>query len=472
MNFGDSIWYNNYMSFIRPWAIWRRVQYLVGLFLSLGVVGVLIFFTNFYVPPNCFDRTANGDETGVDCGGGCVQICQADVVPPRVVWTESFEITKGQYNVVAYVENANKEAGAPVLNYTFQLFSNGEMVGEREGQTVLPPDSIYPIFEGRVFVDGAEPVTETKVILEQSELWLPSTVGRDQFRSTDINLISADSRPQLYVDIENTTLLPADNIEVVATVFNEKGDPVTASQTFIDNIEPRSTEGIVFTWPNPIAKTIKNCVIPTDVTVAIDLSGSMNNDGSNPPQPITKALEAAGTFIDNLRNNDQVSVVTFDSKANLVTGLTNQHNTIADTTRKLKIDPGEETGFTNTVDALKLAQAELGSDRHNENARRVLVLLTDGLPTISGNADVVKEAEELSKSLNESGIEIYSIGLGNNVDQQFIRNIASYTDNAYFAPTGTELSRIYTQITSSLCEVGPTKIDIIAKTKTNFAPLQ
>lgn len=460
------------MSSIRPWAFWRRVQYLTGLFLVIGMAGVLIYFTNFYEEPNCFDGLMNGSETGIDCGGGCVQICAAELLPPRIVWTDSFQITGRQYNAVAYVENPNQTAGTPVLEYTFELFSRGVKVGERSGKTILPPNSIYPIFEGRVNVEGDEPVTETRITLEQSDLWLPSSVERDQLRSVDIELTGADSRPQLKVEIENTTLVSAENVEVVATIFNENGSPVTASQTFVDTISPRSTEDIVFTWPNPIAKTVKNCVIPTDVAVAIDLSGSMNNDGENPPQPITKALNAASLFINNLKERDQVSVISFATEATLVTPLTSQHDTVAESTLDLIIDPSSETGFTNTIDALKIAESELSSVRHNPDARRVLVLLTDGLPTKSGDGDVVREAEELAKLIDSNGVEIYSIGLGNNVDKQFIRNIASDINNAYLAPTGEELNSIYNEITSSLCEVGPTKIEIIAKPETSFAPLR
>lgn len=460
------------MSFIRPWALWRRIQYTIGFFLSLSVVGVLIYFINFYVPPNCFDGLLNGQESGIDCGGGCVQICAASLFPPRVVWTDSFQITDNQYNVVAYVENTNQTAGTPELEYTFELFNGDTKIGERTGKTILPPNSVYPIFEGRVFISGDKPVTSTNIILQPAKLWLPSSVGRDQFRSVDINLSGADSRPQLSVEIENTALVPAENVEVVATVFNEKGEAVTASQTFIDKIDARSTEDIVFTWPNPIAKTVKSCVIPTDVVLAIDLSGSMNNDGDNPPQPVTRALEAAGKFVEELNTKDQVGVVTFATKAEEITSLTSSHEQIAEAVRGLSINPKEEAGFTNTVDALKLSSSILNSNSHNGDARRVLVLLTDGLPTAEGDSDVVTEAEQTAQSINENGVEIYAIGLGSGVDQDFIRNIASARTNAYFAPTGEDLNSIYTKITSSLCEAGPTKIDVVAKTETNFAPIR
>ncbi|MCA9357591.1 VWA domain-containing protein, partial [Candidatus Kaiserbacteria bacterium] len=434
--------------------------------------GVLIFYINFYQPANCFDLVMNGHETGIDCGGSCVRICAAGVSSPQVVWTESFKITEGQYNAVAYIENKNQIAATPELNYKFQLLNNGIVVAERSGTTVLPPNSSYPIFEGKILTDSRQEVTETKIILEPVDMWIPATVGYSQFRSQDIKLSSSDFKPRLDVKLENTELTPANNVEVVATIFNESGRPVTASKTFTERIEARSSKDLVFTWPSPIAKTVKSCEIPTDVMIGIDVSGSMNNDGDNPPQPITDVIGAASRFVNSLKEKDQVSVVTFATRAETITRLTNLHGAVANAVQALSISPVEEHGFTNTSDALTTAQTELNSERHNQDARRVLVILTDGLPTESGDEDAVAKAITVATELNENGIEVYAIGLGKNVDQTFIKAIASDESNAYFAPTGNDLEAIYKEITTSLCEVGPTKIDVIAKTKTNFTPLR
>ena len=116
---------------------------------------------------------------------------------------------------------------------------------------------------------------------------------------------------------------------------------------------------------------------------------------------------------------------------------------------------------------------ELNSERHNEDARRVLIVLTDGLPTDPDDErPIIGETEDLAHQLDLSGIEIYAIGLGENVDKGFIRNLASREDTAYFALDSTDLGDIYDSITGAICEVGPTKIDVIAKTTTNFTPLQ
>ena len=456
----------------RPWAAWRRFYYGSGLASVLVIIALTVYYSNFYVAPTCLDGQRNGIETGVDCGGNCVQVCAADVLPPEVVWTQHFPITDGQYNVVGYIENNNQTIGTPELHYTIELLNQGTVVAERTGTTILPPNSVYPVFAGRVFTDDKQPVTDTRLTFAAPELWLPASAGAEQFRTRDISLQAADTDPELTVSFENTSLRPAEDVEVVATIFNDRGEPVTASQTFVEEIPPRSSRELVFTWPNPIAKTVRSCIIPTDVALGIDLSGSMNNDNDTPPQPITDALAAASSFVTNLRTDDQVAVVTFATRAAVTTPLTNFHSDVAAAIRSLSISPAEETGFTNTVEALERAQRELNSKRHNPDARRVLVVLTDGLPTAAGGVDPTNQAVATAAALRDDGIEIYAIGLGEAVDRGFIERLASNRSNAFFAPTSADLDAIYEEITTALCESGPTKIDVIAKTSANFEPVR
>lgn len=456
----------------RRWAFRRRIEYGVGFFATLLFISggsYALFHEDTY---SCFDGLQNGEERGVDCGGACVRICALDTIPPKILWANSFEIVPGQYNTVAYVENLNEIAATRQLKYTLELYDGNTLVTTRTGATILPPNSIYPIFEGRIITDGRE-ITETKLILEPVEVWQPANLGREQFRTSGINLTGADAQPRLDVSIENTELTSAGRVEIVATLFNESGAPLTASQTYVDDISPRSSKDIVFTWPNSIAKTVSSCIIPTDVVLAIDLSGSMNNDGEVPPQPVTDALLAAGDFIERLAEKDNAGVVTFASTAEVQTELTSTHQNTSNLIQMLRIKPEEETGFTNTVAALEAARLELSSSRHNINARRVLVLLTDGLPTgKQDQAEIITEVETKARELFREGVIVYAIGLGQNVDSEFISNVASTRDRAFFAPNRNDLAQIYSEITSSLCETGTAKIDIIAKTEANFTPLR
>lgn len=460
------------MNIARPWAFWRRVQYASGVVLFVIFAGTSSYFLFSDDTVTCFDGLQNGDERGIDCGGACVRICSADAEPPNIVWAESFEIAPGQYNATAYVENVNDVASVERLMYTFELLNDGVIVASRRGETPLPPDSIYPVFEGRINTNG-QTVTETRLTIDPIMLWQPATLGREQFSVSNIALTRADDRPRLDAEVTNRELVPANNVEVVATLFNDAGQPLTSSETFVEEIAGRDKASIVFTWPNPIAKTVRTCAIPSDVVLAIDLSGSMNNDGNNPPQPVTDATTAAARFVERLEPADQAAVVTFATDAVLATSLTEDKSAVANTITTLQIDPAEERGFTNTVAALEAVQAELESSRRNVDARRAAIILTDGLPTGAGDSTaLIARATTLADEISAAGAAVYAVGLGENADESFVTALASSEEQAYFAPNGAELDRIYTEITGALCETGTAKIDVIAKTAANFTPLR
>lgn len=478
------------MSTFRPWAFWRRLQYLFGFGVFWSLVGSLIYFGNYYTPANCFDGVMNNGEIGVDCGGKCVRICAFSVTPPQIVWAESFKIIDGQYNAVAYIENKNLEASTPALSYKFKLFKDENIIAERTGTTVLPPNSVYPIFEGRIQTeDGLEP-TKTVIEVEPIEMWVPATIGRDQFKTLSFELLGSDSRPRLNVKIENTELTSAKDIEVVATIFNQAGKPITASQTFVDNFDPRSAQDIVFTWPNPIAKTVRSCDIPSDIMLVLDRSGSMAADGGLPPEPLESAKQAAKSFVKLVRSQDLLGFFSYatNPSAPIEQILSANLNAVSDSIQSVKM--GEDgVQYTNMGEAFNTALQELTSERHREDARKVMVFLTDGDVTRPVNPETgladreyaAKYALDMAKKAKDVDVIIYTIGFGDFFkadneavarDVDLIRNLASDKDKYFEAPTIKDLERVYGEIAGSICEVGPPRIDIITKTDTNFAPLR
>jgi Mg-chelatase subunit ChlD len=475
---------------LRPWAYWRRLQYgsLFTVFWIL-VIGS-VYYLNFYQAPSCFDKQQNGNEGGIDCDGSCVRICSASVIPPVILWAESFEIIDGQYNALAYIENKNKEASTADLRYSFKLLDGEEVIAEVSGKTILPPDSVYPIFAGRIETKDDRKPTKTIIEIEPPEMWQPATVGRDQFRTLSFELLGSDTEPRLNVKIENTELTKAEGVEVVATIFNQAGKPVTASQTFIDDFDPRSSREIVFTWPNSIAKTVRSCEVPSDIMLVLDRSGSMAADGGEPPEPLESAKKAAASFVRLVRNTDQMGYVTYATTPSqpIEQTLTNNLALIDSAIQNTKM--GEDgVQYTNMGDAFAVALTELTSSRHRDNARKVLVFLTDGDVTRpvnpqTGEPDRLYAANyalEMAKKAKDAEVTIYTIGFGDFFnsegsevarDIELIKSLASDPALYFEAPTVAKLQAVYQQIANDLCEEGPTKIEIITKTSTNFAPLR
>mgnify|MGYP003440433941 FL=1 len=470
---------------LRKWAFWRRVQYGSAFLALCALIIVPVYLVYFVVEPTCTDGFMNGDERGVDCGGSCFLICAFDIAPPTIVWAESFKVLDGQYNAVAYIENTNREVGTPELSYIFKLYDDEGLITERAGVTVLPPDGVYPIFEGRIQTEGRIP-TRTTIEFDTDTIWRPGEVGRDQFTLDRRELRDADSLPRLVTQLSNTSLDTARDVEIVAVIFDSQKRPLTASRTFLTEFEGRTSEEVVLTWPHPIAKTVRSCEIPTDIMMLLDRSGSMAADGGSPPEPLESAKQAAAQFVARLKDKDQVGYLSYATEPSspIEQSLTQNRTLVEEAIQKtiLGIDGIQ---YTNIGDAIKTAAAELTSSRHNENARKVLVLLTDGDVTrpvdpATGKLDRSYASTYALNAASEAKaqeISIYTIGLGKvfadetqevNRDVGLIQNIA--TDAAYYytAPSIDDLSRVYQEISTSLCEDGASVIEVIAKPKTSF----
>lgn len=473
----------------RPWAFWRRVQYGSGLAVFLSSLAGLLYFVYFFAPANCFDNEMNGSERAVDCGGVCVRICVADVVPPRVVWSESFKVTDGQYNAVAYLENRNELAATPNLSYTFTLFDGTEIIAERTGRTILPANSTYPIFEGRIATKDNRTPTRTTMTIAGSDIWQPVAVGREQFTTTNITLSSADLRPRLVAQVENNNIFDATQVEVVATIFNQLGKPVTASQTFVDSIPGQSKKEVVFTWPQPIAKTVRSCEIPSDVMIVLDRSGSMAADGGTPPEPLESAKQAAGSFVGLLQPRDAFGFLSYATAPTAPEQvLTSNRTALMEAISAVSMG-ADGIQYTNMGDAISIAASELTGSRHRADARKVIVFLTDGDVTRPVNPDTGKAdrdyaagyAKAAAEAAKTKDVIIYTIGFGDFLraadgevarDTSLIKSLASDPGNYFEAPTIADLKRVYKAIATSICEVGPARIEVIPKTEANFTPLR
>lgn len=451
----------------RWWAFWRRVQYGLGFLVLFGLIGAGLYFGYWYTPPSCFDGVMNGVERGIDCGGSCSRVCSADIVAPSVTWAESFRIVDGQYNAVAYIENRNAGVGTPQIGYTFRLFDAEGLITERKGTTQLPPHGSYPLFEGRIST-GTRIPTRTELELDNDAVWLPVVASSAQFTVLMHALASADSAPRLTAEVRNEDLERIRDVEVVATIFDSKKKPLTASRTVVQDFPGRSNQTVVFTWPEPIAATLRSCEVPTDVVLAIDLSGSMNSDSVNPPEPLTSVLSAARSFVSRLNDHDQSAVVTYATDARIAQQLTGDVTAVADLISALKIDPREETGSTNTGEAIKSITAALSSAAHNENARKVAILLTDGLATAPGE-DPEAYARTQAELLKKEGIQLFTVGLGESLNEKFLQELATSPSHYYRAPSTGDVDRIYGLITEAICEDGPSIIEIIPKTEAEFS---
>lgn len=182
-----------------------------------------------------------------------------------------------------------------------------------------------------------------------------------------------------------------------------------------------------------------------DVLLVLDRSGSM--DGS----PWGSAQSAAVDFIGQMNPaQDRVGVVFFSGSASLEQSLTNDMGSA-----QAAINRGSPSGGTDIADGLERGGDELVRNGRSDNTAHVLILLSDG---DSSRSAAIRNAE----TYKDAGIRIITIGLGSDVEESLLRDIASNPVTDYYpAPSPDELGAIYQSIAESIQQsVGVTNIEV------------
>ncbi len=201
-----------------------------------------------------------------------------------------------------------------------------------------------------------------------------------------------------------------------------------------------------------------------NLMLAVDISGSMqiedmtlNDKRANRLQAVKKVV---GDFVQQ-RGGDRLGLILFGSQAYLQTPLTFDRHTLHRLLLEAQIGfAGEKTAIG---DAIGLSIKRL---QKNEDASRVLILLTDGANT-DGQVPP-KQAADLAK---QAGVKIYTIGMGAeemisggilgtsigarrrnpsaDLDEETLQYIADQTNGKYFrARNSAELANIYQELDS------------------------
>lgn len=122
---------------------------------------------------------------------------------------------------------------------------------------------------------------------------------------------------------------------------------------------------------------------PFSVVLMLDTSGSTRFR-------LDEIQDAAITFVNQLRQDDRVMVVSFDDKVRILTEFTSDRSRLRDAIRRT--EPGDGTKLYDAVDLV------MNQRLNSVDGRKAIVLFTDGVDTTSRHASYVsnvRDAEEL-----------------------------------------------------------------------------
>lgn len=173
---------------------------------------------------------------------------------------------------------------------------------------------------------------------------------------------------------------------------------------------------------------------PLDVSLVLDRSGSMSGD------KIDAAKEGARFLVGELGPADQSGLVSYDDDPRLDQSLTFDHEQTRDEIAQL-----QSGGSTATGDAIDVSHDDLEVNGR-VGVDPIMIVLTDG--KTNEGSDPVAQAQEAK----DAGIEIFAIGIGSDVNEGDLKEIASDpTKDHYFNPeNATELREVFRNLTVTI----------------------
>lgn len=449
------------------WATKRKLQYfgIIALLIIIFVGLPLYFFV--YQKPTCFDGIKNGSELGVDCGGACRLLCQNQITEPILRWDPRiFKVSEGNYSTLAYLDNPNVSGEVLHASYTFRLYDEkGVLITERKGQTFIPRGQQFAIYEGSYSIADRIPVRAT-FSFDPNLVWITNRTEEPTVKITSKALSRLDSTPRVEAQIANDSLSEINNIELTAIIFDGSGNAIGASRTLVEKLNAGDKKDVVFTWPTPFVTRAESCDVPVDVVILTDRSGSMASIGKDPPQPLTDVKNAAISFVSSLREHDQAGFISFANSASVDSVLTSDFNVLKKTIGDMSIATNGVQN-TNIADAFTKAYSELFSARGNKDANKTIILLTDGIANVPEKIGDPKFAESealrAANQLKDGKVSIFSIGLGKDLNTEFLKQIASSSSEFFLAPTTAQLNAIYKDIGTKICARRPASVEIIKR---------
>lgn len=219
-------------------------------------------------------------------------------------------------------------------------------------------------------------------------------------------------------------------------------------------------------------------LLPADVMIVTDVSGSMNDDcdsisptdfanSGESPCRINDAITAISSFMDNV-NFDAIRVgfVSYstcpDPNTNVIS-LTDDRSNLDPALPDYVDEVNDLGGWTNIDTGLRLAYNEL--EANDRGAPKYIILLTDGIANRHDPDDnpstlnCVNSGSEFNARVNTvqtasvikgNGTQIFGVAFGSGADQQTTQAVASSQAHSYFAPTAQDLLDIYNQIAQTI----------------------
>ncbi|MEO6587703.1 MAG: VWA domain-containing protein [Pyrinomonadaceae bacterium] len=218
----------------------------------------------------------------------------------------------------------------------------------------------------------------------------------------------------------------------------------------ISNGQREAVLQIGFTTPSVNERTNLK---PLNLALVIDKSGSMADEDK-----MSRVKESLRTMLDKLREDDIVSIIVFDTDAEVLfpARAIGNGNAIRNAVESIQPD-----GSTNLHAGLMLGYREAQKNFEKDATNRV-ILLTDGIANV-GTVDPQRIAAE-SSEFNGQGVDLSTIGVGLDLNNNLLRTLAKSGRGLYhFVSDYKDIDKVFvTEVQSLISSVAKNvKLDVV-----------
>jgi hypothetical protein len=345
-----------------------------------------------------------------------IELYERELAPPRAVTIKQMTVRDQLADNMQLVPGSVKP---PTVTITGQLL---------EWQVdKLPANFSYQVEPQEV---GILPISvSAEAAWTDSEGW----VGKAPFPDVNVEVIAYTETPTLT---PTSTATPTDTPTPTATS--------TSTPTATPKPKPNYLPILYRLWPEPTATPTPKVCVPEEQTIDVALIVDTSDSMQLPTQPggqakMDAAVQAALEIVQLLKPNDQATIIGFNSKATMTSGLSGDK---AKLTAAVQALPGTHGTGTAIDSGILMASDELQSSRHVVNNTQSMILVTDGAQTV-GTTQQVIDAANVAKA---AGITVVTVGLGANIDEPLLKAVASTPDLYFPAPNAEDLVQIYREI--------------------------
>lgn len=235
----------------------RNKQIIIAtcFFLFWGLVGFGISLL-FSEGPTCSDEIQNQKEEGIDCGGPC-KPCPPILEKLKILKIKAIQTEAQSFDLLAQIENPNKEYGAPRVSYQFEVFgSDNASLQKVDGSTFIFPSQTKYIIEASVNLSSlpAKVIFSIKNV-DWEKLSHFENIGLEIYDKKYNEL----PRGQAYFSeasgvVENTSNFDYEKVEIFVVLYDEKDGVINFARTEQKTVKSGEKRFFKASWKNPFRK--------------------------------------------------------------------------------------------------------------------------------------------------------------------------------------------------------------------------